>query len=156
MREVLLFIHPTLGILGMLGALWVFVELLSPDAAALRRTRIASVLVAGAFVLTWLSGGIWDSAYYDADRAVMERGAWVLAGDTTMETKEHLIVLILLLAAYLPLLAFGADLRRLQAVRLPLMTAAGLIVLNTLAMEGFGAVLAQSVHVGAAAMLAGQ
>lgn len=156
MREILLFIHPTLGILGMLGALWIFVEILRPDEAGLRRIRIASVLVAGAFALTWISGGIWDSAYYEADRAVMASGAWALAGNLTMETKEHLIVLILLMAFYLPLLAFGAEQRRLQAVRLPLMTVAGLIVLNTLAMEGFGAVLAQSVHVGATAMLAGQ
>ncbi len=153
MREVLLFIHPTLGVLGMLGAVWVFVEALGSEEARLRRMRIASLWVAAAFSLAWLSGGLWDAAFYESDREVMEMGSWVIAGGTTMEMKEHLFVLILLLALYLPILTFGTDPGRIRAVRLPVLTVAALIVLNTLAMEGAGSVLAQSVHVGAVNML---
>ena len=107
-------------------------------------------------LLTWFSGGLWDSAYFDADRAVMLKGTWAFVGDTTMELKEHLFAVVLLLALYLPVLTFATDLRRTEATRLPMMTVAALIVLLGLAMEGAGATLAGAVHVGMTTLLASQ
>jgi hypothetical protein len=153
MKEALLFIHPTLGVLGILAALWVFVEAFNLDEKRLRRVRIASVVGAVLFFLTWFSGGIWDSVYYGTDRTVMRKGPWAFVGDTAMEFKEHLFVLVLLLAIYLPILAYATDLRRPAATRVPTMTVAALIVLLGFAMEGAGAVLAGSVHVGVTKML---
>lgn len=153
MREALLFVHPSLGVLGMLAALWVFVEALSLDESRLRRMRTASLLGAGLFLLTWFSGGLWDSFFYDADREVMEKGSWAFVGNMAMELKEHLFVVILLLALYLPILAFATGLGREGSTRLPIMTASALIVLLGLAMEGAGAILAGSVHVGMTTLL---
>lgn len=147
MREAFLFVHPTLVVLGILGALWVFVEALDADAVRLRRMQIVSLVVLGLFLLTWISGGLWDSFFYEADRAVMEKGSWAFVGDTTMELKEHLFVIVLLLAAYLPILTFGFDLAQ-QTMRAPIITVAALIVLTGLALAGAGAALAGSVHVG--------
>lgn len=153
MREALLFVHPTFGVLGALSAVWVFVEAYRLDERRLSRMRVASVLVAAFFVITWFSGGVWDAFFYDADREVMNKGTWAFIGNTAMEMKEHLFVLPLLLGLYLPILAFATDLKREAATRLPTMTVAGLIVLLGLAMEGAGATLAGAVHVGVNALL---
>lgn len=154
MREGLLFIHPTLGILGILGALWVFVEGFKVDEERLRRMRTVSVVVAALIVLTWFSGGIWDSVFYEEDRELMARGSWAFVGDTMMELKEHLFVLVLLLALYLPIVVYATDPRNAQEARAPTMVVSGLLVLFGIAMEGAGAVLAGSVHVGISALLA--
>lgn len=154
MREALLFIHPTFGIFGILGALWVFVEAFRADEERLRRMKIVSVLVAVFIVLTWFSGGLWDSAYYDEDREVMAQGSWAFVGDTMMELKEHLFVLVLLLALYLPVVVYATDPKNPQPSRVPTMTVAGLVVLFGIAMEGAGAILAGAVHVGVSSLLA--
>lgn len=153
MREALLFVHPTFGVLGVLAALWVFVEAYRLDEHRLSRMRAASVLVAVFFVVTWFAGGLWDSFYYGADREVINKGAWAFIGNATMELKEHLFVLPLLLGLYLPILAFATDLQRAAATRLSTMAVAGLIVLLGLAMEGAGATLAGAVHVGVNTLL---
>ncbi|RWA75398.1 MAG: hypothetical protein EOQ28_09905 [Mesorhizobium sp.] len=152
MREALLFIHPTLGVLGILGAVWVFVEALSVEEGRLRRMRIMSIVVAVLFLLTWISGGLWDSFYYGADRMMAAKGSWVAVGDIAMEFKEHLFVLILLLSLYLPVLTYRLDLQNTVA-RTPILTVAALIVLFGLAMEGAGATLAGAVHVGMETMM---
>jgi len=153
MREVFLFVHPVLGVLGVLAALWVYVEAFKIDEARLRRMKMASLVVAGLFLLTWFTGGLWDSFFYEADRAVMEKGSWAFVGDTAMEMKEHLFVVVLLLALYLPILVFATDLRQEGGTRLPTMTVSALIVLLGFAMEGAGAILAGAVHVGMTTLL---
>lgn len=153
MRELLLFIHPTFGVLGILSALWVFVETLAVDETRLRRMRWVSLVGAGLFVLTWFSGGIWDASFYDADRAIVEKGSWAFIGRTAMEFKEHYFVLVLMLALFLPVLTFATDLRNTAQTRLPTLIVAAFIVLTGFAMEGAGAVLAGAVHVGMTTML---
>ena len=98
-------------------------------------------------LLTWPAGGIWDSLYYAADKAVIEKGPWALFGDTMMETKEHLFVIVLLLAIYLPIVVFLANPLASRGARVLTMTVAGLVVLSALAMEGAGAILGLSVKV---------
>lgn len=148
LKDVLILVHPTLGVLGVLAALWVFVEALKVDESALRRMKIASVTAAALMLLTWPTGGIWDSLFYAADKAVIEQGSWAFVGDTVMETKEHLFVIVLLLAIYLPIVVFGGNLRGSSGARVLTMTVAALVVLSGLAMEGAGAVLSLSVKVG--------
>lgn len=153
MREALLFIHPTLGVLGILSALWVFVEALKIDELRLWRMRIVSLIGAGLFILTWFSGGIWDAYFYEADREIMEKGSWAFIGGTTMEFKEHYFVLVLMLALYLPVLTFATDSRNPAPTRWPTLIVAAFVVLTGLAMEGAGAFLAGSVHIGMTTML---
>ena len=148
MKDLLLLIHPTLGVLGVLAALWVLVEALNIDDNALKRMKIAGLTAAALIFLTWPAGGIWDSLFYEADKVVLEQGRWAFIGDTVMETKEHLFVIVLLLSAYLPIVVFGANLRADMHARLLTMTVAGLVVLSGLAMEGAGALLGLSVKVG--------
>jgi hypothetical protein len=148
MRELLLFIHPTLGVLGILSALWVMVEAFNFDESRLRRARFLSIAGATIFFVTWFSGGLWDSFYYEADRDVMAKGTWALIGGTTMELKEHLFTLVLLLSAYLAILVNAAKPQNGKGLKLPVVAVSGLVVLLGLAMEGAGAFLAGSVHIG--------
>ena len=145
LKDVFLLVHPTLGVLGAIAALWVFVEALNVDGDAVKRMKVASLTAAVLMLLTWPAGGIWDSLFYSADKALIEKGPWAFVGDTMMETKEHLFVVVLLLAIYLPIVVFGADLLASRGARLLTMTVAGLVVLSTLAVEGAGAVLGLSV-----------
>src|SRR3972149_2891460 len=101
LKDIFLLAHPTTGVLGVLAALWVFVEALSVGGKSLRRMKIASVPAALLMLLTWPAGGVWDSLFYAADREFIERGPWAFVGDTVMEVKEHLFVPVLLLALYL-------------------------------------------------------
>ena len=64
-----------------------------------------------------------------------------------METKEHLAIMLLMLATYLPIAAAGNLLANKNARRAVLWTA-GLVVLLVLMMEGEGAVIAMGVKVG--------
>ncbi len=147
LKDLFILVHPTLGVLGVLAALWVFVEALKVNDDTLRRMKIASVTVAVLMLLTWPAGGVWDSLFYGADKAVIEKGPWAFLGDTAMETKEHLFVIVLLLSLYLPIVVFAGNLRASRGARLLTMTVAGLVVLSGLAMEGAGAVLGLSVKV---------
>lgn len=148
LKDIFLLVHPTFGVLGVLAALWVFVEALKVDEYALGRMKVASLVVAALMLLTWPTGGLWDSWFFEADMSVIEQGPWALVGDTVMETKEHLFVIVLLLAIYLPIIVFGGNLRASRGARLLTMTVAGLVVLSGLAMEGAGALLSLSVKVG--------
>lgn len=147
LHDVLLLVHPTLGVLGVLASLWVFVEAIRLDPAGLRRMKIASLLVAMLIVATWLAGGLWDAAYFEADQEILAEGPWALIGNTGMEIKEHLFPIVLVLALYLPIAVFRGDLLSDRGNRFVVATVSGLVVLSGLAMEGVGALVAMSVKV---------
>ncbi len=152
LKDAFLLVHPTLGVLGAFAALWVFVEALKVDENALRRMKAASLVAAALMLLALSAGGIWDSLFFAADKAVIEKGPWGFIGGAVMETKEALIVIVLLLAVYLPIVVFRGNLGVDRSARLLTMTVAGLVVLSALAMEGAGAVLSLSVKAGLVAL----
>jgi len=148
LREALLLIHPTFGVLAAMAALWVLVEVIRFDPAGLWRMKTASLLVAVFLVATWLAGGLWDDTYFDAERDFLEKGSWAFYGNTGMEMKEHLFPIIMLLGLYLPISVFRGNLATDRGNRLVVGVASVLIVLGVLAMEGAGAVLGLSVKIG--------
>jgi hypothetical protein len=140
MKHILLFSHPTFGVLGLLAAVWVFVEALNASAANHRRLWLASLAVAGCFVLAWLLGGWYYVVFYHTDKALIVSGPVPWAHSLFMETKEHLFFIPLILALYLPLVArLRVDLNR--AARAMVLVVAALIVIDGLAVEGAGAVI---------------
>ena len=141
-------IHPTLGVLGVMGALWVFVEAIRIDPGAIQRIKYASLVVAALMFATWFAGGLWDATYFSGDQGMLSQGPWAFVGNTAMETKEHAFVIVLLLALYLPVAAFSNGLMSKPGNRLIVAAVSGLIVLGGLGMEGAGAVLGLSVRVG--------
>jgi hypothetical protein len=146
MSDVILFAHPTFGVLGILAAVWVFVEALNASEANRARVRYAALVVAVCFCLAWVLGGYWYVTFYAPEKAIILKGPWPFAHTLFMETKEHLFFIPLILALYLPIIA-AERLPAKRGVRAVVIVAAGLIVLNGLAIEGAGAVVDHGVKV---------
>ena len=107
MNEILLMAHGFFGVTCILASGWVFVDTLkdgAKPASAGRTTRI-SLVAAVAMWLAFVIGGYWHVVFYAADKTVILKGPWPLAHSYFMETKEHLVIMLLLLATYLPIAA---------------------------------------------------
>jgi hypothetical protein len=144
MNEIILFAHPTFGVLGILGAVWIFVETLNASEANASRIRAAAWAVAIFIALSWVLGGYWYVHFYAPDKALILRGPWPWAHSLVMEVKEHVFFIPLLLALYLPIAARDKLLSR-GAARAMVLSVAALIVLSGLAVEGAGAVISYAV-----------
>ena len=140
MSDLILFAHPTLGVLGTMAAVWVFVEALNADGTNQARIRTAAWAVAICIVASYLIGGYWYVNYYYAEKAVILKGPWPFAHNFFMETKEHVFFGLLILALLLPVVV-RQSLATSRGARAVTMTVAALVMLNALAMEGAGAVI---------------
>jgi hypothetical protein len=138
--DVILLAHSTFGVLGVLSALWVFVETLNAREGNANRIRTASFLAALAMSVTWILGGYWYIHFYPADKALILKGPWPLAHILFMETKEHLFFIPLLLSFYL-VIAARDKLFANPSARKMVLCVAMLIVLSGLSIEGFGAII---------------
>jgi len=140
MADVILFAHPTFGVLGILASVWVFVEALNASDANRQRLCYASLAVTLFIVAAWLLGGYWYTHFYRIDRQMILQGPVPWAHSFFMETKEHLFFVTLVLALYLPLVT-RVDLTRSAKARLMTLAVSAMIVLSGLALEGAGALI---------------
>ena len=147
MKEFLLMAHVFLGVTCILAALWVFVETLNASGSNAVRIRFLGRLVPAVMALCFLVAGYWYVNLYPADKAIILKGPWPFAHDFFMETKEHLVLMLLLLTAYLPIVASANLALNHDARRLTLWVSA-LIVLMGLLMEGEGGVISMGVRMG--------
>ena len=144
MNEIVLMSHVLFGIACIVAAVWVFVDVLHANNANLNRIRWLSRAAAVCMWISFLIGGYWYVVFYHVDKAIILKGPWPAAHSYFMETKEHLVIILLLLVTYLPLvtsnnLAANKDARRLA------LWVAGIIPLLGLMIEGHGAVIAMGV-----------
>lgn len=147
MSDIILFAHPTFGVLGIMAAVWVFVEALNASEANRQRLVIGSLVVAGCMLAAGMLASWWYTILYGHfEQSVILKGPWPWAHSFFMETKEHLFFIPLILALYLPFVA-RLDLFRNKTARVMVMTVAALIVLNGLAIEGAGAIINYGVKV---------
>ena len=146
MSDIILFAHPTFGVLGILASVWVLVEALNAGEKNHKRTYYAAMVAASCMTLAFLLGGYWYVTYYAADKAIILKGPWPFAHNFVMETKEHLFFNPLVLALYLPILT-RVNLSANRAARTMALTVATLVVLSGLAIEGEGAVINYGVKV---------
>jgi hypothetical protein len=150
--DVILLGHATFGILGILSALWVFVETLNAreENAARIRTGVAAVPIC--LGIACILGGYWYLRFYPAEKAIILGGPWTFAHNLFMETKEHLFFLTLILALYLPIAA-AEKLYANASARRMVLSVTLMIVITGLAIEGAGAIVDHGVKV---ALLRGQ
>ena len=146
MTEIILMTHVLFGVGCVLAVLWVFVDTLNASEANRDRIKWVSRAAAIFMWLSFLAGGYWYVVFYPADKAIILKGPWPFAHEYFMETKEHLVILLLLLATYLPIAASNPLAANRDARRLVLWLAA-LIPLLGLMIEGHGAVIAMGVKV---------
>jgi len=147
MTEIILMAHVLFGVGCLLAAAWVFVDVLHVSDANLARIRIASWLAAGSMWIAFLIGGYWYVTFYKVDKAIILKGPWQFAHNMVMETKEHLVIMLLLLATLLPIAALDNLATSKDARKLVLWVAA-LVALLALTMDGEGGVIALGVKVG--------
>jgi len=138
--DIILFAHPTFGVLGILAAVWVFVEALNASEANQKRIWYASLAVTASIAAAWILGGCWYVNKNYAEKAVILKGPWPWAHNIFMETKEHLFFIPLILAFYLPIVA-AKKLAANRMARVMVMVVAMFVVLNGLAIEGAGAII---------------
>src|SRR5579883_693026 len=146
MSNIILFAHPTFGVLGIMAAVWTMVEALNASEANQQRLRLAAGVTTVCILVAWVLGGFWYVNYYYAEKAVILKGPWPWAHNFFMETKEHLFFIPLILALYLPIAA-ARKLYASPAARNMVLAVAALVVLSGLAIEGAGAVINYGVKV---------
>jgi len=146
-NNTLLLIHPALGGLATLAALWVFVDTLNGSEASWSRVKKASIICAVLIWLTYFTGGYWYVRYYYTDKAIIKSGPWPIGHGFFMETKEHVFLMLLLLATYLPIAASN-NVSASKSAQKVLLWVSGLIVPVSLSMEGSGAVISIAVKLG--------
>lgn len=147
-KEFILMLHPTFGVLALLTAVWIFVEVLNVSENNLARIRTAAIVLAAFLWLSYLVGGYWYVQYYAADKAIIKAGPWPFAHSFFMEIKEHLFFTLLLIGTYVPIVASGTRLLANGSACKLLLVLSALVVLLGLAMEGSGAIIGLGVKMG--------
>ncbi len=144
--DAILLAHATFGVLATLSAVWVFVETLNAQEQNAQRIRRAAFAVAIFMAAAWIVGGYWYLHFYPVERIIILKGPWPFAHKLFMETKEHLVLMTLILSFYLPI-ATRDQLHASAAARRMVLSVAMLIVLTGLTIEGAGAVIDHGVKV---------
>ncbi len=139
--------HVLFGVGCIVATVGLFVDVLNVHAGNLARIRRVSLGAAACMWLAFVVGGYWYVTAYKADKALILKGPWPFAHNLVMETKEHLVIMLLLLVTYLPIaaannLAASKDARRLM------LCVTGTIALLALTMDGEGAIIAMGVKMG--------
>ncbi len=144
--DIILLAHASFGVLGILAALWVFIEAMNSRPENAGRIRAAALISAISMGVAWILGGYWYVNFYPAEKTIILRGPWPFAHNIFMETKEHLFFVTGILAFYLPI-AVRDKLYANSTARKMVMSVALLIVVTGLAVEGAGAIIDHGVKI---------
>ena len=147
MTEIILMAHVLFGMLFILAGVWLFVDVLHANEANQGRIRAVSIAVAVLMWLAYVVGGYWYVSFYSPDKAIILKGPWPFAHSFFMEMKEHVVIMLLLLATYLPIAA-ASNTATNKAARKIVLWVVGLIVLIGVAIDGAGAIIGIGVKVG--------
>jgi hypothetical protein len=146
MNQLTLMAHVFFGVACLVAAVWIFVDVLHASATNQARIRRMSRAAAVVMWLSFLIGGYWYVCFYNADKNIILKGPWPFAHNVFMETKEHLVIMLLLLVTYLPIAASN-NLAANREARQVVLWVSGMIALLALLMEGDGAMIAMGVKV---------
>ena len=145
---ILMASHVVFGLMGILAALVVLVDLQNLSSNNVRRIKLLSWVVAAGIILSYILGGFWYVTHYAVDKEIIKAGSWPWAHNLVMEIKEHTFFMILILSGFLPLLLSqlrsSDDFKYLSLAK----SSSALIVILGLMMEASGAVIALGVRMG--------
>lgn len=147
MTQLLLMSHVAFGVGCLLAGAWVFVETLNATAANQRRIRIVSWIAMASMWIAFVIAGYWYVFFYKGEKSIILSGPWPSAHRFFMETKEHLVIPLLLLSTYLPI-AVSHDLSLNRDARRLVLWVAGLISILALVADGEGGIIAMGVKMG--------
>jgi hypothetical protein len=144
MNGLILMGHVLFGVACIIATVWLFVDVLHANPQNQRRIRGISWAAAAFMWLSFLIGGYWYVVFYKVDKAIILKGPWPFAHNLFMETKEHLVIMLLLLVTYLPIAAANNLAASKDARRVMLWLLSGVALLG-LMIEGNGAIIAMGV-----------
>jgi hypothetical protein len=144
MNALILMAHVFFGVACIIATVWLFADALNANESNLSRIRRMSCAAAAFMWLSFLIGGYWYVVSYKVDKAIILKGPWPFAHSYFMETKEHLVIMLLLLVTYLPIAASNNLAANKDARRVVLWAASGVALLG-LMIEGNGAIIAMGV-----------
>ena len=144
MSNMFVLLHAMTGMLFILACVWVCLETINCTENNLGRIRTACLTAALLMWITLVVGGYWYVFSYAPDKALILKGPWPFAHSFFMETKEHVLLMLVPLATFLPIIATN-DLLHAAAARRLLVWVAGMSVVIGLAMEGAGAIISMGV-----------
>ncbi|MBI2452255.1 hypothetical protein HYV50_04245 [Candidatus Pacearchaeota archaeon] len=88
-------IHATLGELGAIGFLWIFIELLNPSKKGIKRIKLVSLVALILIILSWISAGwYYVNVYGPSVKPIIKAGPQPWAHAIFMEAKEHIFLFI--------------------------------------------------------------
>ena len=148
MREILLLAHATTGALGVIAAVWTFVEALNVSEWNLIRVRLAALSSAILMAVTWVAGGYWYVTYYAADKTIILKSTFPIAHTFFMEAKEHAFFITLIFAFLAAIIAYTNDIVENRGARILLLWSSALVALSGFAIEGAGSLIALAVRIG--------
>jgi len=141
-------LHVGFGVLGILLAVALFVDVLNVSEKNVARIRKLSLAVAMLIVLSYLFGGYWYVVHYGPDREIIKAGQWAWAHNYFMEVKEHVFFLMLMLGMYLPIAVHRNVPLAEEKNRNLVLGITALIILIGLFMEGAGGIIGKGVTMG--------
>jgi|ERR1035441_2111788 hypothetical protein len=147
MNELVMMAHVLFGVGCLVTTLWVLVDVLNVSESNLARIRKMSCAAAVFMWLAFLIAGYWYVVFYKVDKAVILKGPWPFAHNFFMETKEHLVIMLLMMVTYLPIAAAN-NLSASKEARRVVLWVAGMVVFLALMVEGHGAMIAMGVKMG--------
>jgi len=145
--SIILMAHVLLGVLCLLGAVWLFVETFHISATNINRVRLLSKIVAVTMWIGYAVAGYFYILHYAPDKAVILKGPWPFAHSVFMEVKEHVVIMLLLLVTYLPIAA-QSNLAQNAGARRLFLTVLALIAVIAFFADGFGGVIGMGVKLG--------
>jgi hypothetical protein len=143
-----LMLHALVGVLGILCAVALFVDVLNAGEGNMGRIKKLGLAVAVLIVLAYLIGGQWYVVQYGHDRDIIKAGQWAWAHNYFMEVKEHVFFGMLLLSIYLPIAIYRNVPLTDKKNRNLVLGISALIVLLGLFMEGAGGIISKGVTFG--------
>ena len=140
MVQFIMMLHVLFGMLFICTVIWLFVDVLNAGEANKERIKKMSLAAAIFMWLAYLIGGYWYVVFYNAEKAVILKGPWAFSHSFFMEMKEHVVLMLVLLATFLPIIASN-DFSLNRAARKVMLWITGLAVLIGIAMDGAGAII---------------
>jgi hypothetical protein len=141
-------VHALTGEMGALCFLWALVEIINRSDAGLARARVAGILgVVLLFLALAVAGYPYVTYYAPVEKPILQAGRLAWAHGVFTETKEHVAILI-------PLVALAATLSMFVAKKEKAASPAyrniailcGLVVLMGFAMAGMGFVISTAIR----------
>jgi hypothetical protein len=147
-NQAIMMSHVVFGVLGILFAVALYMDVLNAGEGNLERTKKLSIAVAVCIVLSFLIGGYWYVAFYGHDRDIIKAGQWPWAHNYFMEVKEHIFFIILMLSIYLPIAVHGNVPLQDRKKRNLILGVCMLIILLGMFTEGAGGLISKGVTMG--------